>query len=220
MCGRFSQSKSKQDIKKRFNVKKVSDEIVPLFNIAPDQNIPVILNESPEEVTTARWGLVPSWSKEEKSPYSMINARSETLLEKPAYKRLVKNRRCLVIADSFYEWKKTDGKKAPYRIMLKNNDLFAFAGLWDVWEKEGKKITSCTIITTSPNKLMASIHDRMPVILSQEKERTWLNDELDDDLLKLLQPFKVSQMKAYPISTAVNNPSNDFEDIIKPLEAR
>lgn len=219
MCGRFSQSKSKQDIKKRFNVKKVSDEIVPLFNVAPDQNIPVILNESPDEVTTARWGLVPSWSKAEKSPYSMINARSETLLEKPAYKRLVKNRRCLVIADSFYEWKKTASKKAPYRIMLKNEELFAFAGLWDVWEKEGKKITSCTIITTSPNKLMLPIHDRMPVILSQETERNWLIGEDVESVMNLLKPFTATQMKAYPISTAVNNPSNNYEDIIKPLEA-
>lgn len=217
MCGRFSQTKSKQEIKKRFNVKTVSDQVVPLFNIAPDVDVPVILNAAPQEVTVARWGLVPSWAKEEKSPYSMINARAETLLEKPAYKRLVKNRRCLVIADSFYEWKKTDGKKQPYRIMLKDDELFAFAGLWDVWEKEGKKITSCTIITTSPNKLVASIHDRMPVILDPAAEKDWLEGEDPEKVLKLLSAYQANKMKSYAISTAVNNPSNNSEDIIKSL---
>ncbi len=217
MCGRFSQTKSKQDIKKRFNVKKVADEVMPLFNIAPDLDVPVILNESPDEVTVARWGLVPSWSKEEKSTYSMINARAETLLEKPAYKRLVKNRRCLVIADSFYEWKKTDGKKVPYRIMLKSDDLFAFAGLWDVWEKEGKKITSCTIITISPNKLLSTIHDRMPVILDGHDEKEWLKGEDPERVMKLLHSYQADKMKAYPISTAVNNPSNNSEEILKPV---
>lgn len=217
MCGRFSQTKSKQEIKKRFNVKAVSDQVVPLFNIAPDVDVPVILNASPNEVTVARWGLVPSWAKEEKSPYSMINARAETLLEKPAYKRLVKNRRCLVIADSFYEWKKTDGKKQPYRIMLKDDELFAFAGLWDVWEKEGKKITSCTIITTAPNKLVASIHDRMPVILDPAAEKDWLEGEDPEKVLKLLAAYQANKMKSYAISTAVNNPSNNSEEIIKSL---
>lgn len=217
MCGRFSQTKSKQDIKKRFNVKKVADDVIPFFNIAPDLNVPVILSDSPDEVTVARWGLVPSWAKEEKSSYSMINARAETLLEKPAYKRLVKNRRCLVIADSFYEWKKTDGKKKPYRIMLNNDDLFAFAGLWDVWEKEGKKITSCTIITISPNKLVASIHDRMPVILDPGDEKNWLTVDPPAQALKLLHAYPVDRMKLYAISTAVNNPSNNFEDIVTPI---
>ena len=200
MCGRFSQTKSKQDIKKRFNVNKVSDQIVPLFNIAPDSYVPVILNESPDEVSVARWGLLPSWAKEEKTKYSMINARCETILEKPAYQRLIKKRRCLVIADSFYEWKKSDGKKIPYQIMLKNNDLFAFAGLWDVWEKEGKKITSCTIITTIPNKLMQSIHDRMPVILNPHDEPKWLAEEKMDAALALLQPFPEMGMQCYPIA--------------------
>lgn len=220
MCGRFSQTKSKQDIKKRFNVKKVAEAVAPIFNISPDQNIPVILNESPEEVTLARWGLVPSWSKEEKSPYSMINARSETLLEKPAYKRLVKNRRCLVIADSFYEWKKIDGRKQPYRIMLKDDELFAFAGLWDVWEKEGKHITSCTIITTAPasNKLVGAIHDRMPVILEKDMERDWLKGEDVAELMKHLQPYGEKSMKAYPISTAVNNPANNSAEILAPVK--
>lgn len=217
MCGRFTQTKSKQDIKKRFNVKKVAEEVVPMFNISPDLYIPVILNETPDEVTVAKWGLVPSWSKEEKSPYSMINARAETLNEKPAYKRLIKTRRCLIIADSFYEWKKTPEKKIPHRILLKNEELFAFAGLWDLWEKEGKKITSCTIITTSPNKLTAPIHDRMPVILEKEQEREWLRNNEIERVINLLHPYEANDMKAYTISTAVNNPSNNSEEILKPV---
>lgn len=218
MCGRFSQSKSKQDIKKRFNVDKVADDVLPLFNIAPDSYVPVILNETPKEVSVARWGLVPSWAKEEKSPYSMINARAETLLEKPAYKRLIKSRRCLVIADSFYEWKKLNGKKFPYRIMLKSNDLFAFAGLWDLWEREGKSILSCSIITTSPNKICKDIHDRMPVILPKEKEMNWLSDIAAEKAIDLLKPYPDNGMKCYEVSLNVNNPNNNTAEILEPIK--
>ncbi len=217
MCGRFSQTKSKQDVKKRFNVKKIVEDVVPLFNIAPDSDIQVILNDTPDEVSLVRWGLLPCWAKEEKSSYSMINARGETLLEKPAYKRLIKSKRCLIIADSFYEWKKKEGKKTPYRIMLQNEDLFAFAGLWDLWEKNGKKIQSCSIITISPNELCADIHDRMPVILPKEKEREWLSDVPIERALKMLKPYESIEMKCYEISTAVNNPRNKSVDIINPI---
>lgn len=217
MCGRFSQTKSKQDIKKRFNVKKVPDAIVPLFNIAPDGDVSVILNESPKEVSLARWGLIPSWSKEEKTQYSMINARAETLLEKPAYKRLIQRKRCLIIADSFYEWKKVNGKKAPYRIMLKNDELFAFAGLWDLWEREGKVIKSCTIITTTPNSLCKPIHDRMPVILPQNREKDWLSEIPTEEAIKFLQPYNSNDMTCYEISLKVNNPSNNSPEVILPI---
>ncbi len=217
MCGRFTQTKSKQEIKKRFNVKRVADSIVPMFNVAPDQNIPVILNESPDEVTLARWGLVPSWSKEEKTQYSMINARAETLLEKPSYKRLVKSKRCLIIADSFIEWKKTRAGKVPHRIMLNDGDLFVFAGLWDLWEKEGVQLTSCTIITTSPNKLVGTIHDRMPVILDQDSEKDWISDIPVDKVMGLLKSYQSAIMKAYEISTLVNSPVNNRAEILEPI---
>lgn len=217
MCGRFSQTKSKQDIKKRFNVKKVPDGIENLFNVAPDQNIPVILNENPDEIALVKWGLVPSWSKEEKTQYSMINARAETLLEKPSYKRLINKKRCLIIADSFYEWKKIDGKKAPYRILMKNEELFTFAGLWDLWEKDGKRIISCSIITTAPNKLVARIHDRMPVILPKEQESEWLSDIAADKAIELLKSYDSDAMKSYEISTKVNNPGNNSADLIEPV---
>jgi putative SOS response-associated peptidase YedK len=145
MCGRFSQTKSKQEVKKRFNVKKVPDGIEGLFNIAPEQKIPAILNESPDEISLVRWGIIPSWAKEEKTQYSMINARAETLFEKPAYKRLIQKKRCLLIADGFFEWKKMNGRKTPYRIILKSGDLFAFAGLWDLWEKEGEWLSDIPV---------------------------------------------------------------------------
>lgn len=218
MCGRFSQSKSKQDIKKRFSVKKVNDAFVPMFNIAPDMGVPVILNTVPDEVTLARWGLLPSWAKEEKSKYSMINARAETLFEKPAYKRLIKNHRCLIIADSFYEWKKVGAKKQPYRIMLKDEGLFAFAGLWDLWEKGDNAILSCTIITTGPNEMIGEIHDRMPVILPREHEKDWLTLEDTTKILRLLRPFQAKRMCAYEISLKVNNQLNNTVEIIEPIK--
>lgn len=218
MCGRFSQSKSKQDVKKRFNVKKVSEALTPMFNVAPDMGIPVILNTVPDEVTLARWGLLPSWAKEQKTQYSMINARAETLYEKPAYKRLIKGHRCLIIADSFYEWKKVGPKKQPYRIMLKDEGLFAFAGLWDLWEKGENAILSCTIITTSANDVVNDVHERMPVILPREKEQDWLKLEDSGKLMQLLRPLDPAEMKLYPISTAVNNPGNNTKELFEEVK--
>ncbi len=217
MCGRFSQTKSKQEVKKRFNLKKVPENIGSLFNIAPQQDVEVILNESPDELSFARWGLLPSWSKEEKTPYSMINSMAETILEKPTFKRLIKSKRCLIIADSFYEWKKAALKKTPYRILMKDEGLFAFAGIWDSWEKDGVVIKSCSIITTAPNNLVAGIHDRMPVILPLEKEQEWLNSDNSESLVELLKAYPEKSMKTYQISTLVNSPSNNSAEVIKPI---
>jgi len=174
MCGRFSQTKKKQDIKKRFNLERVPDDLPQLFNIAPQQDTPVVLNPFPSELALARFGLVPSWSKEEKTSYSMINARAETILEKPTYKRLIKSKRCLIIADGFYEWQKKGDKKTPFRIFLTNDEPFGFAGIWDSWGEGEKQFYSFSIITTTPNKLMAGI--RMPVILDPEDEAGWLQE--------------------------------------------
>ena len=159
MCGRFSHTKSKRDIKKRFNLERAHENLPQLFNIAPDQDAPVVLNAFPNELALARFGLVPSWSKEEKPQYSMINARAETIMEKPTYKRLIKSKRCLVLSDGFYEWQKKVDKKTPYRIFLKNEEPFAFAGLWDKWGEGEDQFYSFSIITTTPNKLVAGIHD-------------------------------------------------------------
>lgn len=159
MCGRFGFAKPKDQIKKRFNVERVPENLPLLYNIAPTQTAPVILNKFPNEVALCKFGLVPSWSKEEKSSYSIINARSETIMEKPTFKRLIKSKRCLVLADNYFEWKKVADKKIPYRIFLKNEEPFAFAGIWDHWGEGESEFFSFAIITCSPNKLLASIHD-------------------------------------------------------------
>jgi len=216
MCGRFSQTKKIQDIKKRFNLERVPDNLPELYNIAPQQNAPVVLNAFPSELALARFGLVPSWSKEEKTSYSMINARAETIMEKPTYKRLIKSKRCLVIADGFYEWQKKVDKKIPYRIFLKNDDLFAFAGIWDHWGEGDNEFYSFSIITTTPNKLMATIHDRMPVILEPEVESKWLQDGTPiDRVLSMLRSYPAEKMDAYPISALVNSPVNNTVEIIE-----
>src|SRR5665213_3503734 len=216
MCGRFSQSKKKQDIKKRFNLERVPDNLPELYNIAPSQNAPVVLNAFPSELALARFGLVPAWSKEDKTAYSMINARAETIMEKPTYKRLISKKRCLVIADGFYEWQKKVDKKIPYRIFLKNEEPFAFAGIWDTWGEGENQFYSFSIITTTPNKLMAGIHDRMPVILEPEDESVWLQDGTPlDRVLTMLRSYPAEKMEAYPISTLVNSPGNNTAEIIK-----
>ncbi len=218
MCGRFSQTKTVEEIKKRFDIKKVNPALQPMFNISPDKPVAVILNTVLNEVTLARWGLLPSWAKEEKTQYSMINARAETLYDKPAFKRLIKGHRCLIIADSFYEWKQVGTKKFPFRIMLNDQGLFAFAGLWDLWEKGENAILSSTIITTSANELVNDIHERMPVILPREQEQDWLRLEDPAKLMRLLRPYSAQQMMAYQISTLVNNPNNDSPHTIEPLK--
>ena len=168
-----------------------------------------------------RWGLVPFWAKEASIGYKMINAKSETLAEKPSFRKPFKEKRCLVLADGFYEWEKTDKKnKVPYRFVLKNRQPFAFAGLWDVWKTpEGDTLLSFTIITTRANELMERIHDRMPVILNEKDEAKWLDPEFKDTdkLSSLLQPYPSEQMVAYKVSTIVNSPKNDTPSCIEPV---
>jgi len=218
MCGRFSQTKKKQDIKKRFNLERVPENLPELYNIAPQQNAPVILNAFPNELALARFGLVPSWSKEEKTSYTMINARAETIMEKQTYKRLIKSKRCLVLSDGFYEWQKKVDKKTPYRIILKNEEPFAFAGLWDHWGEGENEFYSFSIITTAANKLVSPIHDRMPVILDPEDESKWLQDGTPMNfVMSMLRAYPAEKMEAYPISNLVNSPENNTAEIVKPL---
>ena len=174
---------------------------------------------NPEHIRMFRWGLIPVWAKDESIGNKMINARMETLLEKPSFKVLVKRRRCLVISDGFYEWRKTEAGKIPYRIALQNEDAFAFAGLWDSWKKDGNKLYTFTIITMEPNPLMAHIHNRMPAIMLKEEERHWLDENLStEDLMSVLKPYPDDQMKAYPISKLVNSPGNNVPEILKEEE--
>ena len=215
MCGRYSFAIDDELIKERFGVTVRSAIYKARYNCAPSQPLAVITNEEPETLNFFRWGLIPFWAEDPSIGYRMINAKAETILEKPSYKTAFRNRRCLVPADSFFEWKK-DKDKTPYRIHLKNDVPFAMAGIWDKWkDPEGKIIHSFSIITTSPNSLMEKIHTRMPVILREGDEKTWLGQTGPDELLGLLKPYPAEEMDAYPISKLVNDPKNDREEILK-----
>jgi putative SOS response-associated peptidase YedK len=193
----------------------------PRYNVAPTQDIPVVrISPDPKsddrEVIRARWGLVPSWAKDLSLSYKMINAKAETVEEKPAFRNAFILRRCLIPADGFYEWKKLDdGSKQPYRLCLKDQQPFAFAGLWE--RNNGLDVTSCTIITTEPNAVAGEIHNRMPVILPPEDYDTWLSAETTPaDAKALLRPYE-GEMIAYPVSKDVGKPQNDRPDLIEPL---
>jgi putative SOS response-associated peptidase YedK len=169
-----------------------------------------------------RWGLVPFWAKDISIGYKLINARSETLSEKPSFKNAFKNRRCLILADGFYEWQKPAAKgapKAPFRFTLKDEKPFAFAGLWESWySPENEEIQSCTIITCEPNPLLAQIHNRMPVILDRNNCWEWLSDKPESELAGLMKPYPADEMKGYPVGQKVNNPRVDDINLIKPLK--
>ena len=163
---------------------------------SPTQNVPVILNH---QLSMFRWGLIPYWAKDPSTGHKMINARAETIDEKPSFKHSLQRKRCLIVADGFYEWKKEGPTKRPHRITLKNKELFGFAGLWDTWKSPDGDINSCTIITTTPNELMAGIHNRMPVILSRDAECAWLDQGIAgwEALKSLLIPYPAEYMLAY-----------------------
>jgi putative SOS response-associated peptidase YedK len=196
---------------------------VPRFNVAPTQAIPVIANNHPERLEMFHWGLVPSWAKDLSIGNRMINARAETLADKPAFRTALRRRRCLVPADGFYEWRKeADGKtKTPMYIQLKGHRPFAFAGLWDVWHSpDGSVLPSCTIITTQPNELMAGIHDRMPAILQESDYARWLcpDEQEPAEMSTLLQPYPADQMQVFAVSRDVNSPKNEGPNLITPVE--
>lgn len=224
MCGRFAGLYADIDLARRFQAEnKIAPETLQnRYNIAPSQHIPTVTRNSPNKIRLMRWGLIPSWSKSLVSPFSMINLRGETLGEKPYFKRLLLSQRCLIPSSGFYEWQKTQqGFKQPFFIRLKKQTMFSFAGLYDVWKDiQGKETVSCAIITTSPNKLMEPIHNRMPVIFNEQDENTWLDPDLKDatNLLSMLLPYQnEKEMEAYPISKEINNPANEGKDLIKPI---
>ena len=169
-------------------------------------------------MTLARWGLVPSWSKESKSKYSTINARIESVADKPTYRTPFKRRRCLIPADGFYEWQQVAGKKVPHHICMKDGKVFAFAGLWDHWEGEGKTLDSCTIIVMPSNEVMRPIHERMPAIIAPAHYDLWLDSRVTDkqEIMQYLTSAPSSQLTAYPVSTWVNSPKNNDERCIQP----
>ena len=216
MCGRYSFVPT-ESIAARFDIQQAQLTLLPRYNVAPSQSMPVVVRNSPNRLVEMQWGLIPSWSKEPRAQFSTINARAETITKSPVFRGPFKSQRCLVPASGFYEWRQTGQGKQPYCIRLKEEDLFAFAGLYDVWrDREGNELYSYTIITTPPNDLVAPIHNRMPVILEQEDEQVWLDNEADSArLLALLVAYPADEMEAYPVSRAVNSPANEGAELLQ-----
>jgi putative SOS response-associated peptidase YedK len=220
MCGRYTITVTEEELMLRFMLEESTPFYAPRYNVAPSQLVPAVINDGEEnKLVQLRWGLIPFWAKDAKIGYKMINARVETVAEKPAYRTSLKTKRCIIPADGFYEWKITEDGKQPMRILMKSGELFGMAGLYDTWESpEGEKISSCTIITTSPNKTMEGIHDRMPIILRTQDEATWLDRSIQDVRLLqdlIIKPYPDVEMRVYPVTKAVGNVKNDSPENIK-----
>jgi len=242
MCGRFTIFANAGELGERFSV-DVPAEYGPRYNVAPSQSVPVIGNDAPEAVQFRTWGLLPSWA-DDPSEYGFINARAETIEDKPSFRSAVRRRRCLIPADGFYEWTGERGSRQPYRIAFEDDRLFAMAGIWERWEgpvqqtglddfagggsgtggatdAEGEPRTevreTVAILTTDSTGPVADLHDRMPVIFPQEREREWLDADDPEERADLLEPFESPEFDAYRVSTAVNDPSNDSPDLVEPV---
>ncbi|SIT83819.1 SOS response-associated peptidase [Edaphobacillus lindanitolerans] len=222
MCGRFTLYVPYAELIERFSATAaiVESDYEASYNIAPSQQVVAVINDgNRNRLGKLKWGLIPRWADDPKIGSRLINARAETVADKPSFREAFKRRRCLIPADSFYEWKKADGQKKPMRIRLKGEEVFGIAGLWETWvSPDGEKVHSCTAITTKPNGLMAEIHDRMPVILPKEKEALWLDPGNRDTeaLRELLVPFDAARMEAYEVSPGVNSPKNNGPELIVP----
>ncbi|MDK1028809.1 MAG: SOS response-associated peptidase [Anaerolineae bacterium] len=221
MCGRFTLTVDPAEMGAAFRNYNFPSQFVPRFNIAPSQPILAIPNDGNNKADFFIWGLIPSWAKDPTIGNRLINARGETLAEKPSFRGGYKYKRCLVLADGFYEWKKTPGTKAkvPHFIHMKTRKPFAFAGLWSEWHSpDGSQIRSCTIVTTQPNPIMAAIHDRMPVIIDPDDYQRWIDPaaQSPDSLQPLIKPYPADEMTAHPVSTLVNNPKNDRAECVVP----
>ncbi|MGF1629163.1 MAG: SOS response-associated peptidase [Kiloniellaceae bacterium] len=221
MCGRFTNQITWQELVRLYRIHdQPALNLRPRYNAAPSQDIPIVRPaDDGREVVLARWGLVPSWAKDAKVGYKMINAKAETVDTTAAYRAAFKSRRCLIPADGFYEWLKLpDGSKQPYRLCLADRQPFAFAGLWE--SNKGLEVTSCTIVTTEPNDVAGKIHNRMPVILSPENYEAWLSPETAPaDAKALLRPYE-GPMIAYPVDKAVGSPKNDRPELVEQIAGR
>jgi Uncharacterized conserved protein len=220
MCGRFVRKTDIREIGKIFEAAEIESDLAPSFNIAPRQPIAVIMEKGKRKLVTMQWGLIPHWSKDESIANKLINARSETLIEKPSFRNAFKKQRCLIIADGFYEWQGMGAGKKPYYIFLKDEKPFAMAGLYEIWTNpEGKAITTCTIVTTEANDFMKPLHHRMPVIVRPTDYDLWLNPlEIDfPKLQRIFNPIDPETMKAYEVSIQVNLVANNSEDCIRPV---
>ncbi|MGE0126992.1 MAG: SOS response-associated peptidase [Blastocatellales bacterium] len=225
MCGRYTLHHNPEEIAERFDVELVEELLAPRYNIAPSQIIPVIrparLNAQSREMAGCKWGLIPFWAKDPKIGNNLINAKAETIAEKPSFKQAFAKRRCLIPADGFYEWQKR-GKapSQPMYIRRRDGGLFAFAGLWEEWKSpEGEPIETCTIITVEPNELISKIHHRMAAILSPDDEAAWIDPKSGvDDLLQMLRPYDSNELEAIPVSRKVNSPAFDGAACIAPID--
>ncbi len=219
MCGRYTLATPVERLAEAFGVWGDLPELSLGYNIAPTQEVAAVLVDSGERrLERLRWGLIPSWAKDPGVGARMINARSETVPEKPSFRSAFRKRRCLIPADGFYEWQKTNNGKQPFYTRMCNGAPFAFAGLWESWrENDEPEVRTCTILTTEPNELLAPVHNRMPVILHPDSYDTWLTpDAGEDTLTELFEPYPSEAMETYPVSRLVNSPSNDDERCIEP----
>lgn len=223
MCGRYTLSAEPALVAEHFGAASVPVELRPRYNIAPTQPVPVIRRDHAgrRRLELLRWGLIPSWAKDTAIGNRLINARAETLAEKPAFRAAFRRRRCLIAADGFYEWKKLAAGKQPYWVGRQDHSLFAFAGLWERWlpsESGAPPIESCVIVTTEANAVVRPVHNRMPVIVPPAHYDTWLDGETDAAALQaLLVPYPAVEMTAYPVPPAVNNPARDAPQLMQPL---
>lgn len=222
MCGRFTLTVDPAELREPFGLSEPAPAgLAPRYNIAPTQPVAVIPNTEPRRLELFKWGLIPSWAKDPKIGNTLINARGESVAEKPAFRAALKRRRCLILADGFYEWKREgagrNARKTPMYLQFEGGRPFAFAGLWEVWTaSDGSQVPTCTIITTTPNAVVKSIHDRMPVILPPEAYAEWLTpgEMPSEKALAFLKPFEAAPMVARAVSTKVNNPAIDSPDVL------
>ena len=220
MCGRYTLATDAQALVDLFEIEHLlfdPSQYRPHYNIAPSQAVPIVRwTQSGRELVLARWGLVPHWSREAQTKYSTINARAETVADKPTYRTAFKHKRCLIPTTGFYEWKREGSAKVPYHIRMPGSEVFAFAGLWDRWERDGEGFDSCSIIVTAANPDIQPIHDRMPVIVNPAQYNSWLNPGHFNrpQLESLLVPF-AGQLETFPVSRRVNSPGNDDASLIE-----
>jgi putative SOS response-associated peptidase YedK len=222
MCGRFTLTLDPGELQELLDLGPFVHIVQPRYNIAPSQPIPIVKDPESRGIELYRWGLVPFWSKNPDFGNRMINARSETAFEKPAFRAAFKCRRCLILADGFYEWH-TESKgepKTPYLFKLKDDRPFTFAGLYEHWQSpEGGELHTTAILTCAPNELVSNYHNRMPVMLSAEERWKWLDPEArQKDLMPLMLPYPAEEMKCYQVSRAVNSPNNDNPDVVEPVK--
>ena len=224
MCGRYAFFSPAEAVRRVFGVRE-APALAPRYNVAPTQPVAVVREASPGDRRLAmlHWGLIPSWAKERSIGNRMINARAETVAEKPSFKHAFRKRRCLVLADGFYEWKRTSAGKTPMYIKLATGKPFAFAGLWESWNDPAgdESLESCTIVTTDAAASIAEIHNRMPVVLPTEAFGPWLDPSVEDVavLSRWLGPCDPSRLAAWPVSRRVNNPRHEGPDLIEPVPA-